>query len=209
VLVLSATWTLARGLLRPVGGGIRHATRRHLAGIVAAITSKAQEARADEHRFYLGGTLAVKGDGIDGPGSNANPAANMLGYLPVGIEAGYELAPYLRVRASGTAGFVAGDETSGVLAELLVGPELVLKTSWGRAGLRLDAGVTHVSYDFKDENTSFNALVVEPKLMVAFDVGSGWELGVQAGPRAKWIADQSDQNPQLGLSLGITLARYF
>jgi hypothetical protein len=177
--------------------------------VVATITSMAQEAHADEHRFSLGTTLGVKADGSDGPGANANPATNQLGYLPIGVDAGYELSPHLRLHASASGGIVAGDETHGLFAELLAGPELMLRTNWGRAGLRLDAGVAHLSYDFKDENTSFNALLVEPKLVVAFDVGSNWELGLEAGPRWKWVSGHAENNPQFGVSLGVTLTRYF
>jgi hypothetical protein len=184
-------------------------------GATSAIALCGRPAIADDvvqphARWYVAAMVNAKSDGeLGGPGARANPLTNELSYLPLAVETGYQVLPFLRVHVSVGGGLLTGDETSGVVSEVLAGPDVMYETGRMQLGVRLDGGYSYLSYDHKEQSASLDAFLVEPKAMVQFATAARWCIGVQVGPRWKWIAGEGDSNPQRGVTAGALVVRRF
>lgn len=173
-----------------------------LAGLVITLV---QPGRGVARPLFHRAALSIASDGSPGGPVNSNPSTNVLGYGAGVYELGYRLR---HVGVHGRAGLalISGDETTGSGLTLGGGVQALLRLPGLRLVLRGDLDLLHASYDFKDESTSIDALVFEPSLGLELPLGHGRPaLGLQIGPRWKWIMGESARSPQSGLTVSLAL----
>lgn len=188
-----------------------------LAAALAATPAAHAEPAPRRHDVGLSVGLAA-----DGVGDNGNPVTNAMAYATVGVEVGHRFRPGLRAHASLGYGTMGESETDGTTVELLIGGAALACRAGGRScfGVVVDAGATHHDYDFGYDHAEVFAVLVEPKLAWARDLGEAWALRVAIGARWKGIVDghyqfesgdPQDVEPEAvwGYSLRATFARRF
>lgn len=125
----------------------------------------------------VGLRLQLKADG------RANPLTNELDYLPLAVEVGAALRPWLSVHGGLGLGLVVGDETRGRTVEAVVGATVgTARDRWWLGG-RLDVGYAYTFITFDDEDAATHGSLVEAGVQLGRAVGRRGRLSLLAGPR--------------------------
>jgi hypothetical protein len=130
--------------------------------------------------------------------------------LPLAIHVGYAVVPWFLVVASAGAGKLYGDEAEGWMAEILIGAEADLQLGSVDLGGRLDVGYERATLEDAaiDESFALDAFVVEPRAVVRLRPADRWGVGLEVGPRWRWVADDPE-SPRGGFAIRLALTRAF